>query len=40
MKMETPIKAPFTGKVSHIYVKAGDVLEAQDLLLELKPIKD
>ena len=40
MKMETTIKAPFTGKVSHIYVKAGDVLEAQDLLLELKPIKD
>lgn len=39
MKMETTIKAPFTGKVSHVYVKAGDVLAPQDLLLELEPIK-
>ncbi|MSE08283.1 pyruvate carboxylase, partial [Lactobacillus salivarius] len=35
MKMETTIKAPFDGKVSHVYVKNGDVLESQDLLLEL-----
>ncbi|KRM89175.1 pyruvate carboxylase [Liquorilactobacillus vini] len=40
MKMETTIKAPLTGKISHVYVKAGDVLEAQDLLLELEPIKE
>lgn len=33
--METTIKAPFDGKVSHVYVKNGDVLESQDLLLEL-----
>ncbi|SEM57700.1 pyruvate carboxylase [Ligilactobacillus sp. WC1T17] len=39
MKMETTIKAPHDGRVSHIYVKAGDVLESQDLLLELEPVK-
>ncbi|MCL8203696.1 pyruvate carboxylase [Ligilactobacillus agilis] len=39
MKMETTIKAPFDGKVTHIYVKDGDVLESQDLLLELTPVK-
>ena len=31
MKMETTIKAPFDGKVTHIYVKDGDVLASQDL---------
>ncbi|KRL38724.1 pyruvate carboxylase [Liquorilactobacillus uvarum DSM 19971] len=40
MKMETTIKAPFNGKISHIYVKAGDVLETRDLLMEIEPIKD
>ena len=39
MKMETTIKAPFDGKVTHIYVKDGDVLASQDLLLELEPVK-
>ncbi len=39
MKMETTIKAPFDGKVTHIYVKDGDVLTSQDLLLELEPVK-
>lgn len=40
MKMETTIKAPFDGKVTHIYVKNGDLLESQDLLLELEPVKN
>lgn len=40
MKMETTIKAPFAGKINHVYVNAGDVLAAQDLLLELEPIKE
>ena len=40
MKMETTIKAPFDGKVTHIYVSAGDILESQDLLLELEPINN
>ncbi|WGN89410.1 pyruvate carboxylase [Ligilactobacillus faecis] len=40
MKMETTIKAPFDGKVTHIYVKDGDVLASQDLLLELEPVKE
>ncbi|WP_057896870.1 pyruvate carboxylase [Liquorilactobacillus oeni] len=39
MKMETTIKAPFDGEISHIYVKAGDVLETRDLLMEIEPIK-
>ncbi|KRM96507.1 pyruvate carboxylase [Liquorilactobacillus aquaticus DSM 21051] len=39
MKMETTIKAPFNGKVTHIHAKAGDVLETRDLLLEIEPIK-
>ncbi len=39
MKMETTIKAPFDGKVTHIYVKDGDILASQDLLLELEPVK-
>lgn len=38
MKMETTIKAPFAGKVAHVYVKNGDILESQDLLLELEPV--
>ena len=39
MKMETTIKAPHDGKVTHIYVKAGDLLQSQDLLMELEPVK-
>ncbi|KRN10681.1 pyruvate carboxylase [Liquorilactobacillus mali KCTC 3596 = DSM 20444] len=39
MKMETTIKAPSDGKITHIYVKAGDILETQDLLIEIEPIK-
>ncbi|KRN88927.1 pyruvate carboxylase [Ligilactobacillus ceti] len=37
MKMETTIQAPFNGKVTHVYVKDGDMLETRDLLLELEP---
>nr|WP_290123549.1 biotin/lipoyl-containing protein [Liquorilactobacillus satsumensis] len=39
MKMETTIKAPYDGEISHIYVKAGDILETRDLLMEIEPIK-
>lgn len=39
MKMETTIKAPFTGIIKHIYVKNGDVLQPQDLLIEMEPSK-
>ncbi|KRL01388.1 pyruvate carboxylase [Liquorilactobacillus capillatus] len=40
MKMETTIKAPFNGKISHVHAKAGDILETRDLLLEIEPIKE
>ncbi|GAJ25347.1 pyruvate carboxyl transferase [Liquorilactobacillus sucicola DSM 21376 = JCM 15457] len=40
MKMETTIKAPFNGRISHVYAKAGDILETRDLLLEIEPIKE
>ncbi|ANK63111.1 pyruvate carboxylase [Loigolactobacillus backii] len=37
MKMETTIQAPFTGRISHLYVQEGDRVDTNDLLLELKP---
>ncbi|ETA74875.1 pyruvate carboxylase [Ligilactobacillus equi] len=36
MKMETAIKAPFAGIVKRIYVKNGDTLASQDLLMEVQ----
>ena len=35
MKMETIVQAPFDGIISEIYVKAGDAIDAGDILLEL-----
>ena len=35
MKMETSIQASIHGFVKEIHVKAGDVIESGDLLLEL-----
>lgn len=35
MKMQTTVQAPFDGKVKEIYVKAGDPIYPEDLLLEL-----
>lgn len=35
MKMESAVKAPFTGKVTKVYAKVGDALKSQDLLLIL-----
>jgi pyruvate carboxylase len=40
MKMETTVQAPFTGRVSHLYVKPGDLIDSNDLLLELKAEKE
>jgi len=36
MKMETTIQAPADGRIKSIHVKAGDSIEAGDLLLELE----
>lgn len=35
MKMESAVKAPFTGKVTEVFAKVGDALKSQDLLLKL-----
>lgn len=35
MKMETTVQAPFDGAVKEVYVKAGDSIQPEDLLLEL-----
>lgn len=37
MKMETSIPAPYDGQVVHIYVKAGQPVDADDLLIEMTP---
>lgn len=37
MKMETSIPAPYDGKIAHIYVKAGQPVNADDLLIEMSP---
>ncbi|SFS64971.1 pyruvate carboxylase [Marininema halotolerans] len=39
MKMETTVQAPFSGTIKAIYVKAGEPIEAEDLLLEMEPKK-
>jgi biotin carboxyl carrier protein len=36
MKMETTVSATRTGVVSEVHVKAGDQVEAGDLLVELR----
>lgn len=36
MKMETAVKAPFSGTVKKVYAKVGDALESQDLLLTIE----
>ena len=35
MKMETVVAAPITGKVSEVAVKAGDDVQAGDLLVNV-----
>lgn len=35
MKMETTVQAPFRGKISKIYVKDGDTINVNDLLVEV-----
>ncbi|KRM36606.1 pyruvate carboxylase [Agrilactobacillus composti DSM 18527 = JCM 14202] len=37
MKMETSIPAPYDGVIKHIYVKAGQRVDADDLLIEMAP---
>lgn len=37
MKMETSIPAPYDGKIQHIYVKEGQPVDADDLLIEMRP---
>ncbi|MGG1400091.1 pyruvate carboxylase [Bacillus salipaludis] len=36
MKMETTVQAPFSGVVKDIYVKNGDAIQTEDLLIELE----
>ncbi|RNB87827.1 pyruvate carboxylase [Brevibacillus fluminis] len=36
MKMETTLQAPLDGKVTAVHVKAGDTIEASDLLIEIE----
>lgn len=36
MKMETSLKAPVAGVIEKIYVKPGEIIEAQDLLIKIK----
>ena len=38
MKMETTVHAPFTGRIEHLYVEAGDLVQSQELLAILKPV--
>ena len=37
MKMETTIKASFSGRVAKIYASEGAVMDSQDLLIQLTP---
>lgn len=36
MKMETTVQAPYAGVVEDIYVKSGDAIQTNDLLIEMK----
>jgi pyruvate carboxylase len=36
MKMETTVQAPASGTIKAILVKAGDMIEAGDLLIEME----
>ncbi len=36
MKMETSLKAPFSGKIEKVLVKNGDLIDTGDLLIQLK----
>src|SRR5690625_3899176 len=36
MKMENSVKAPFDGKVSEVFVEAGDVVESMDLMMTVE----
>ncbi|WP_066176335.1 pyruvate carboxylase [Bacillus marinisedimentorum] len=36
MKMETTVQAPFAGKVKDVFVKDGEAIQAQDLLIEME----
>ncbi|TMN23458.1 pyruvate carboxylase [Lentibacillus cibarius] len=36
MKMETTVQAPFSGVIKRIYVKNGDAIETNDLLIEFE----
>ncbi|MCI1986797.1 MAG: pyruvate carboxylase [Lactobacillus sp.] len=40
MKMETTVHAPFTGKITHLYVEAGDLVQSQELLATIKPVAE
>ena len=37
MKMETNVKAPFSGTVKSVTAKVGDQLDDHDLLLTIEP---
>ncbi|MFD1392936.1 pyruvate carboxylase [Lacticaseibacillus jixianensis] len=36
MKMETTVHAPFAGTITHLYAKAGDLVETGELLAKMK----
>ncbi len=42
MKMETTVTSPVKGKIDHVYVKAGEQVNQEDLLIsfELEPVKN
>lgn len=40
MKMETTVHAPFTGRLTHLYVEAGELVASQQLLAIFKPVAE